>query len=240
MSDVINPRNRIAVVLGLGCGLRQGEVFGLSPEDVDYARNVINVRRQVQAIGGRLYFTLPKGAKTRVVDMPSSVAEELKLHVEAFPPVEVELPRGKPQRQEKKFSLLLSTRFGNAVAVNTWNTYTWKPAGQGRPHPAASRRSEALAVGGGPEGRFPCAAAHLCLAHAGGRRVRRHLGAVARALLARDHPRLLCSLHAGGRKQGAHRHRWIARGAGRSTGRPKLPRFSPGSLTDDFRCYAPP
>jgi integrase len=128
--DVINPRNRITVVLGLGCGLRQGEVFGLSPEDIDYARGVLHVRRQVQAIKGRLYFTLPKGKKTRVVDMPSSVAEELKRHVEAFPPVKVELPWGKPEAegQRRKFSLLLTTRFGNAIAVNTWNTYTWKPA----------------------------------------------------------------------------------------------------------------
>ncbi|MFC9245540.1 hypothetical protein ACFT7S_16415 [Streptomyces sp. NPDC057136] len=29
--DEISKRHRIAVVLGLGCGLRQGEVFGLSP-----------------------------------------------------------------------------------------------------------------------------------------------------------------------------------------------------------------
>jgi integrase len=126
--DAINPRNRITVVLGLGCGLRQGEVFGLSPEDIDYARGVLHVRRQVQAIKGRLYFTLPKGKKTRVVDMPSSVAEELKRHVEVFPPVEVELPWGKPEGRGRKFSLLLTTRLGNAVAVNTWNTYTWKPA----------------------------------------------------------------------------------------------------------------
>jgi integrase len=128
--DVINSRNRIAVVLGLGCGLRQGEVFGLSPEDIDYVRGVLHVRRQVQAIKGRLYFALPKGAKTRTVDMPSSVAEELKCHAEAFPPVEVELPWAKPDADgpRRKFSLLLTTRFGNAVAVNTWNTYTWKPA----------------------------------------------------------------------------------------------------------------
>ncbi|MEV6503115.1 MOSC N-terminal beta barrel domain-containing protein [Streptomyces prunicolor] len=126
--DVISPRNRITVVLGLGCGLRQGEVFGLSPDDIDYARGVLHVRRQVQAIKGRLYFALPKGKKTRVVDMPPSVAEELKRHVEVFPPVEVELPWGKPEGQRRKFSLLLTTRFGNAIAVNTWNTYTWKPA----------------------------------------------------------------------------------------------------------------
>ncbi|MES9506121.1 tyrosine-type recombinase/integrase [Streptomyces sp. NPDC000609] len=39
----------------------------------------------------------------------------------------MELPWGRPEG-EKKFSLLLTMRFGNAVAVNTWNTYTWKPA----------------------------------------------------------------------------------------------------------------
>lgn len=63
---------------------------------------------------GRLYFARPK----------------LKRHVEAFPPVEVELPWGRPEadEQRRKFALLLTTRFGNAVAVNTWNTYTWKPA----------------------------------------------------------------------------------------------------------------
>ncbi|WP_275466877.1 tyrosine-type recombinase/integrase [Streptomyces noursei] len=126
--DVISPRYRIAVVLGLGCGLRQGEVFGLSPEDIDYARGVVHVRRQVQSIGGKLYFALPKGAKTCTADMPASVAEELKEHAESFPPAEVELPWGRPDGPPKKVSLLLATRFGNAVAVNTWNTYTWKPA----------------------------------------------------------------------------------------------------------------
>ncbi|MER6190314.1 tyrosine-type recombinase/integrase [Streptomyces cyaneofuscatus] len=126
--DAISERNRIAVVVGLGCGLRQGEVFGLSPEDIDYDRGMLHVRRQVQAIHGRLYFALPKGKKIRTVDLPPSVAEELKRHIEAFPPVEVELPWGKPEGGRKKFFLLLTTRFGNAVAVNTWNTYTWKPA----------------------------------------------------------------------------------------------------------------
>ncbi|MCZ4123674.1 tyrosine-type recombinase/integrase [Streptomyces sp. H39-S7] len=128
--DAISPRNRISVVLGLGCGLRQGEVFGLSLEDIDYAGGVLHVRRQVQAINGRLYLALPKGKKTRTVDLPSSVAEELKLHVASFPPTEVELPWERPgaDRTSKKVSLLLTTRFGNAVAVNTWNTYSWKPA----------------------------------------------------------------------------------------------------------------
>ncbi|MEU3707966.1 tyrosine-type recombinase/integrase [Streptomyces anulatus] len=63
------------------------------------------------------------------MDLPPSVAGELKRHIEAFPPVEVELPRGEAGGgEEGKSSPLLTARFGNAVAVNTWNTYTWKPA----------------------------------------------------------------------------------------------------------------
>lgn len=100
----------------------------MSPEDIDCARGVLHVRRQVQSFKGRRYFTLPKGRKTRVVDMPSSVAEELKRHVEALPPVEVDLPWEKPEGQRRKYSLLLTTRFGNAIAVVAWNTNTWKPA----------------------------------------------------------------------------------------------------------------
>lgn len=94
--DAINERYRIAVVIALGCGLRQGEVFGLSPEDVDFARGVLRIRRQVQLLHGRLYFTLPKGGKTRVVDMPPSVAAALAQYFMEYPAVEVELPWGRP------------------------------------------------------------------------------------------------------------------------------------------------
>lgn len=47
-----------------------------------------------------------------------------------YPAVEVELPWGEPisDSPRRKYSLLLTTRYGNAIAVNTWNTYTWKPA----------------------------------------------------------------------------------------------------------------
>lgn len=128
--DVISQRHRIAVVLGLGCGLRQGEAFGVGPDDIDWARGVLHVRKQVQALAGRLYFARPKGGKSRAVDMPASVAAELKQHIKSYPPVEVELPWGEPgaDSPRKKYPLLLTTRFGNAVAANTWNTYTWKPA----------------------------------------------------------------------------------------------------------------
>ncbi|MER7464254.1 site-specific integrase [Streptomyces sp. NPDC097981] len=128
--DDINQRYRIAVVVALGCGLRQGEVFGLSSADVDFERGLIRVRRQVQLLYGRLYFTLPKGGKTRVVDMPPSVAAELRTHFLQHPAVEVELPWGGPEadREKRSFPLVLATTYGNAIRANIFNDEVWKPA----------------------------------------------------------------------------------------------------------------
>lgn len=36
------------MVIGPGCGLRQGEVFGLPPKDLDFERGVIRARGPVQ------------------------------------------------------------------------------------------------------------------------------------------------------------------------------------------------
>ncbi|WP_405677762.1 site-specific integrase [Streptomyces sp. NBC_00868] len=128
--DVINPRYRIAVVVALGCGLRQGEVFGLSPKDIDFERGVIRVRRQVQLLSGRLYFALPKGGKTRIVDMPRSVATELAAYFLDHPAVDVELPWGgpEPDREKQSFPLILTTTYGNAIRANIFNDEAWKPA----------------------------------------------------------------------------------------------------------------
>ncbi|NJP78010.1 site-specific integrase [Streptomyces sp. AA8] len=128
--DLINPRYRVAVVVALGCGLRQGEVFGLSPEDVDFKRGVIRVRRQVQLLNGRLYFALPKGGKTRIVDMPRSIVTELAAHFLQHPAVEVELPWGgpEPEREKRSFPLVLTTTYGNAIRANIFNDEVWKPA----------------------------------------------------------------------------------------------------------------
>jgi integrase len=128
--DAINARYRIAVVLALGCGLRQGEVFGLSPEDVDFVRGVLRIRRQVQLLSGRLYFALPKSGKTRVVDMPPSVAAALGQYFMEYPAVEVELPWGgpEPDREKTKFPLVITTTYGNALRANIFNVEVWKPA----------------------------------------------------------------------------------------------------------------
>src|SRR5690606_25375400 len=90
--DALPDRYRIAATLGSGLGLRQGEVFGLAVDDVDFLRGHVTVRRQVKLFAdGHLEFALPKGRKTRVVPLPNSVRDELAAHLTPWPAVPVTL-----------------------------------------------------------------------------------------------------------------------------------------------------
>ncbi|MER6778402.1 MULTISPECIES: site-specific integrase [unclassified Streptomyces] len=93
---------RIMVDLGVGAGLRQGEVFGLSPDDIDEADEVIHVRRQVRIIKNRQVFSPPKGNKTRSVPLPATLARRLRAHLEAFPAHTVTLPWINPSEPTSK------------------------------------------------------------------------------------------------------------------------------------------
>jgi integrase len=81
------------VSLGAGCGLRQGEIFGLALEDVDFLGGTVHVVRQVKLIRGvHAVFGPPKGDKERHVPLPETVAFGLAAHVTKHEPVEVTLP----------------------------------------------------------------------------------------------------------------------------------------------------
>ena len=129
MHDSLPAKYRIAVTLGSGLGLRQGEVFGLGAEDVDFLRGVVEVRRQVKVFSGnRLVFGLPKGDKTRTVPLPDSVASELGGHLAAFPRRDVTLPWGTPDAERRTTAgLILATRERSALNRNYFNTRIWKP-----------------------------------------------------------------------------------------------------------------
>ena len=90
--DALPSRYRAMVTLAAGCGLRQGEVFGLAVGDVDFLRGVVHVRRQVKLLSGRQVYAPPKGRKVRDVPLPESVALDLAAHLQAWPAVHVELP----------------------------------------------------------------------------------------------------------------------------------------------------
>ncbi len=64
--DALPDRYRAIGVVAAGCGLRQGEVFGLRVCDVDFLRQQLHVEQQVKLVRSRLVIDRPKRSKTRV------------------------------------------------------------------------------------------------------------------------------------------------------------------------------
>lgn len=122
-------RYAIVAVLGAGLGLRQGEMFGLSPDDVDFLRGVVTVRRQVKVFSNnKPAFALPKGRKVRSVPLPSSVRDALAAHLAAHPAKDVTLPWENLEGTATTVPLVVSTRESGAVNRNHFNSYVWKAA----------------------------------------------------------------------------------------------------------------
>jgi integrase len=126
--NALPPRYRVFVPQGAGLGLRQGEIFGLSPDDVDWLRGKVNVRRQVKLVGNRLCFALPKGRKPREVPLSPTVRDELAAHLAEFPAVEVTLPWEHGEGKPVTVKLFVTTREGGACNRNHFNANVWKRA----------------------------------------------------------------------------------------------------------------
>ncbi|MDT3397353.1 tyrosine-type recombinase/integrase, partial [Streptomyces sp. B1866] len=121
-------RYRAMVDLGAGCGLRQGEVFGLPDDEDGFSGRWLHVGNQVKVANGHLVFGPPKRAKERDVPLPASVARVLQRHRKLFPPVDVTLPWLKPTGPLVTKRLLFSLPGGGAVRRTDFNTRVWKPA----------------------------------------------------------------------------------------------------------------
>jgi integrase len=120
---------RIFVTLAAGLGLRQGEVFGLAVDDVDFLRARVEIRRQVKMFAnGKQVFALPKGNKTRSVPLPDIVRDELAAHLALWPPRAVTLPWRALDAEPIAVPLVLTTREQSAVSRNYFNRRIWKPA----------------------------------------------------------------------------------------------------------------
>lgn len=116
------------VTTGAGLGLRQGEIFGLAVEDVDFLRGVVHVRRQVKQLDNRLVFALPKRGKERSVPLPQSVALRLAAHLQAFPAGEVVLPWRVPDGKPATARLLFTRPTGKALDRKVFTRYQWSAA----------------------------------------------------------------------------------------------------------------
>jgi integrase len=123
------PRYRPRVDLGAGCGMRQGEAFGLSVDDVDLDGGWLHIQRQVKRVRSRLVFGLPKNDKDRRVPLPRSVGRMIESYQDEFPPVTATLPWENPASDKLvTVRLLLTTSRCNALNRSDFNAKSWRPA----------------------------------------------------------------------------------------------------------------
>jgi len=127
--EALPERYRVAATIAAGLGLRQGEVFGLAVEDIDFLRGSVKVRRQVRlfSTGGQAY-RLPKGRKDREIPLPESVRDEIEAHLAAHPARSVELPWDTTVGKPVAVALVLTTPDGAALQRNNFNRRVWGPA----------------------------------------------------------------------------------------------------------------
>lgn len=138
VQGAMDERFRICVDIGVGAGLRSGEVFGLSVDDVDLGGGRILVRRQVKKVGAKLVYALPKGEKTREVPVPDYLLKRIQEHLEVRPARRVSLPWKDPrppatdreaeERAPQEHALILTSAWGGAMRRDGFDRRIWKPA----------------------------------------------------------------------------------------------------------------
>ncbi|MFF3270372.1 tyrosine-type recombinase/integrase [Streptomyces chrestomyceticus] len=111
-----------------GGGVRQGEVFGLAEENVDFAAGWLHVRQQVKRVGGTLVFAPPKRGKLRSAPLSPVVGDSLYHHMCRFPPVAVTLPWKTPDGPPVTRKLIFTSGVGKAIWRSYFDDYVWKPA----------------------------------------------------------------------------------------------------------------
>ncbi|MEU7859384.1 site-specific integrase [Nonomuraea sp. NPDC049141] len=115
-------------MLGAACGLRQGELFGLALEDVDFEERVLRVRRQIKKLGADHVFALPKNDRERVVPLPEWTAEAIKRHVATYPPLVCSLPWEKADGKLRTHNLLFRWTDDRYIRARSYSETVWKPA----------------------------------------------------------------------------------------------------------------
>ena len=105
LADAVPDRWRAAVLLAAGTGMRQGEVFGLTVDRIDWLRRTVRVDRQLVLLpGAPPTLTPPKTeASVRTIPLPRVVVDALAAHLAAYPAGPGGLvftsPEGQPQRR---------------------------------------------------------------------------------------------------------------------------------------------
>ncbi len=81
LSYVKNTKMEIPVILGVGLGLRRGEILGLKWSSIDFDTKKLEVETSLAYVNGEFHLKAPKSdAGVRTLIMPDSLIEVLKLH----------------------------------------------------------------------------------------------------------------------------------------------------------------
>lgn len=119
---------RTVPILGAACGLRQGELFGLALEDIDFDEKVVRVRRQVKKLTNGFVYALPKSDRERSVPLPDWAAQAVRLHVQRVPPLVWTMPWERPGGRPRTHNLLFRWTDDTFIRYRSYSESIWKPA----------------------------------------------------------------------------------------------------------------
>lgn len=124
------PAEHAAMVdAGVGCGLRQGECFGLALDAINFLGREVEVIRQVRLLdSGELVFAPPKRGKLRSVPLHERDSLQLAAHIAAYGTTTVTLPWVTPGGKPHTAELLFVTAAGGALHRTRFNPEEWRPA----------------------------------------------------------------------------------------------------------------
>lgn len=75
----LDVRERAFIMIAYGCGLRPGEIYALTWQDIDFKRSVIHVNKSIVFDNNRPSVSFPKTNKSiRAVEAPRAVMQALK------------------------------------------------------------------------------------------------------------------------------------------------------------------
>jgi integrase len=126
--DSLPPEHQVVVPIGGGLGLRQGEIFAFSRDDIDRKEMTYHCRRQVTYVNGKLKFKLPKGHKTRIVPLSRGILDRIDYHCEIYPSAKVTLPWGERDSLEyMTVDLILPYHGDDAWRGTMFLDLIWRP-----------------------------------------------------------------------------------------------------------------
>jgi len=109
--------------------MREGELFGLALEDVDFDERIVRIRRQVKKIGCVFVFAFPKNDRERIIPLSDWDAEVIRRHISRYPPRSYSLPWEKPGGKPHTCSLLFRWASDDQhVKSRSYSETVWKPA----------------------------------------------------------------------------------------------------------------